>query len=72
MNYDLDEFNMSEEELFSRVDHNNVDSEKITAPRYSYWHSVFRVFLRKNQYSNPEHSGSCHFVHLCISVVCGI
>ena len=47
MNYDLDEFNMSEEELFSRVDHNNVDSEKITAPRYSYWHSVFRVFFKK-------------------------
>lgn len=47
MNYDLDEFNMSEEELFSRVDHSNVDSERITAPRYSYWHSVFRVFFKK-------------------------
>ncbi|MBQ8551881.1 MAG: ABC transporter permease [Clostridia bacterium] len=43
----LDEFNMSEEELFSRVDHNSLDSEKITAPRYSYWQSVFRVFFRK-------------------------
>jgi len=42
----LDELNMSEEELFTRVDHNSLDSEKITAPRYSYWHSVFRVFFR--------------------------
>jgi len=43
----LDEFNMSDEELFSRVDNNSVDSEKITAPRYSYWQSVFRVFFKK-------------------------
>lgn len=42
----LEEFNMSDEELFSRVDNNTLDSEKITAPRYSYWHSVFRVFFR--------------------------
>lgn len=44
---DLDEFGLSDEELFSRVDHNNLESEKITAPRYSYWRSVFRVFFRK-------------------------
>ena len=43
----LDEFNMSEEELFSPIDNTSVDSEKITAPRYSYWRSVFRVFFRK-------------------------
>lgn len=43
----LDDLNMSEEELFSRVDNHSIDSEKITAPRYSYWHSVFRVFFRK-------------------------
>lgn len=43
----FDELNMSEEELFSRVDHNDLESEKITAPRYSYWRSVFRVFFRK-------------------------
>lgn len=42
----LDDLNMSEEELFSRVDNHSIDSEKITAPRYSYWHSVFRVFFR--------------------------
>lgn len=42
----LDELNMSEEELFSQVDNHSIDSEKITAPRYSYWHSVFRVFFR--------------------------
>ena len=38
---------MSEEELFSPIDNTSVDSEKITAPRYSYWRSVFRVFFRK-------------------------
>lgn len=43
----LDELNLSQEELFAPVDNNTLDSEKITAPRYSYWHSVFRVFFRK-------------------------
>ena len=43
----LDEFNMSEEELFSQVNHDSLSSEKITAPRYSYWRSVFRVFFKK-------------------------
>ena len=43
----LEHLNMSEEELFSRFDHDSLESEKITAPRYSYWHSVFRVFFRK-------------------------
>ena len=43
----LSEFNMSDEELFSVVDHDELASEKITAPRYSYWHSVFRVFFKK-------------------------
>ncbi len=38
---------LSEEELFSFVTHSDVEAEKITAPRYSYWHSVFRVFFRK-------------------------
>ena len=45
--YNLDEFNMSEEELFSPVDRDGLESERITAPRYSYWNSVFRVFFRK-------------------------
>ena len=36
----------SDEELFSRVDNNELESEKITAPRYSYWKSVFRVFFK--------------------------
>lgn len=38
---------LSDEELFSWVDHSDVESEKISAPRYSYWHSVFRVFFKK-------------------------
>ncbi len=42
---DLSALGMSEEELFSHVDHSKAESEKITAPRYSYWHSVFRVFF---------------------------
>ncbi|MBQ3866887.1 MAG: ABC transporter permease [Clostridia bacterium] len=44
---DLTELGLSEEELFSRVDNDGLSAEKITAPRYSYWHSVFRVFFRK-------------------------
>ena len=47
MNYDLEKLGISEEELFSRVDSNELESEKITAPKYSYWQSVFRVFFRK-------------------------
>ena len=37
----------SDEELFVHVDHSALESEKITAPRYSYWRSVFRVFFHK-------------------------
>ena len=43
----LEQYGMSNEELFSHVDHSALESEKITAPRYSYWRSVFRVFFRK-------------------------
>ena len=39
-------YNMSDEELFSRIGNDQFASEKITAPRYSYWRSVFRVFFR--------------------------
>lgn len=46
-NYDLEALGLTEEELFSRVDHSDADSEKIAAPRYSYWQSVFRVFFKK-------------------------
>ena len=44
---DLSELNLSDEELFSEIDHDMLASEKITAPRYSYWKSVFRVFFKK-------------------------
>lgn len=47
MSQDLEKFGLPEEELFARVDHSGLESEKITAPRYSYWHSVFRVFFKK-------------------------
>ncbi|MCD8111059.1 MAG: ABC transporter permease [Clostridiales bacterium] len=45
--YNLDDLGFSKEELFSRVEIDSMDSEKITAPKYSYWQSVFRVFFRK-------------------------
>ncbi len=35
------------DELFEFVDISSFESEKITAPRYSYWKSVGRVFFRK-------------------------
>ena len=44
---DVSDLNMSEEALFAPVNHDELESEKITAPRYSYWKSVFRVFFRK-------------------------
>lgn len=47
MEYDYSKTGLSKAELFSMVDHNDMESEKITAPRYSYWHSVFRVFFKK-------------------------
>lgn len=46
-NLKIDDLGYTEEELFSKYDHSDSDSEKITAPRYSYWQSVFRVFFRK-------------------------
>ena len=33
--------------LFTFIDHDTIESEKIIAPRYSYWRSVFRVFFKK-------------------------
>ena len=35
------------EDMFKFIDSNSISSEKIVAPRYSYWKSVFRVFFRK-------------------------
>lgn len=66
---DLQEFNMSDEELFSQVDNNKLESEKITAPRYSYWKSVFRVFL---EIKSILFFWRCCFWLLClrISILC--
>lgn len=44
---DLSFTNLSDDELFSKFDTSNFSTEKITAPRYSYWQSVFRVFFKK-------------------------
>ena len=43
----LEEFGLTDEELFAHYDNSNYESEKVTAPRYSYWKSVFRVFFKK-------------------------
>ena len=40
-------YGLSKEELFAPVENDAEAAERITAPRYSYWHSVFRVFFRK-------------------------
>lgn len=45
--HNLEHLNMPEEELFSMADRDELASERITAPRYSYWQSVFRVFFKK-------------------------
>ncbi len=39
--------NMTDAELFTFIDNDSIQSERIIAPRYSYWASVFRVFFRK-------------------------
>ncbi|MBO4213182.1 MAG: ABC transporter permease [Clostridia bacterium] len=39
--------NKKQDDLFYFVGNDFVESEKIIAPRYSYWKSVFRVFFRK-------------------------
>lgn len=40
--------NVNEEELFRFLrEDEKISSEKIVAPRYSYWKSVFRVFFKK-------------------------
>ena len=44
--FDISNLGLSENELFAKYDNSNSDSEKITAPRYSYWKSVFRVFFK--------------------------
>ena len=43
----LDHLGLPEEMLFSHVEADGFSSEHLSAPRYSYWQSVFRVFFRK-------------------------
>ncbi len=38
---------IAENELFTFIDHDSIESERIIAPRSSYWRSVLRVFFRK-------------------------
>lgn len=39
--------NMDKKEKFTIIGNDDIASEKIIAPRYSYWRSVARVFFRK-------------------------
>ena len=52
MDFDLKNLGMTEEKLFSFHEHSDLESEKITAPRYSYWQSVLRVFFRRSRISS--------------------
>ena len=38
---------INENDLFVKVENDLASSEKIDAPAYSYWRSVFRSFFRK-------------------------
>ena len=44
---DKDKTVINQDELFTFIEKDSFESEKIIAPRYSYWKSVFRVFFRK-------------------------
>ena len=44
---DLSEFGLTDEELFAPFPMDEQEAERITAPKYSYWQSVFRVFFKK-------------------------
>ena len=41
----LGHLGFTEDELFSPIDADASDAERISAPKYSYWRSVFRVFF---------------------------
>jgi len=43
----INDINLTKEELFSYIETQGMDSEKINAPKYSYWQSVFHVFFKK-------------------------
>lgn len=43
----MEDDKLSDGELFSFVEVNSLETEKISAPRYSYWQSVLRTFFRK-------------------------
>ena len=43
----MSEMSNRNDDLFRFIDNDSIQSEKIIAPRYSYWASVFRVFFRK-------------------------
>lgn len=46
--FDMAKINsQSEDDLFYFVEQNPDAAERITAPRYSYWASVFRIFFKK-------------------------
>ena len=58
---------VNEDELFTFVSNDTLESEKIIAPRYSYWRSVFRVFFRKK--SNWVAIGLLVLLFLCSFII---
>lgn len=58
---------VNEDDLFTFIDHDTIESEKIIAPRYSYWRSVFRVFFRKK--SNLVMLGLFALLIICSTVI---
>lgn len=46
MDYDLNQFGLSKEELFAKVDHSDLESEKITAPDIPIGIPCSACFLR--------------------------
>lgn len=44
---DFSKNGLTDEELFTVIGKNEMEAERIIAPRYSYWRSVFRVFFQK-------------------------
>ncbi|MBO4278396.1 MAG: ABC transporter permease [Spirochaetales bacterium] len=67
MSDNIKETVVNEDDLFTFVSNDTIESEKIIAPRYSYWRSVFRVFFRKK--ANWFVLGLLALLLLCIFVI---
>ena len=55
---------VNKDELFRFIDNDSIQSEKIIAPRYSYWACFSRV-LSKNQYRSDQYLCFADCVGVC-------